>query len=237
MMGNSIKDKSKEKGIIIKTLHTQLYPYMQEFLGYNKLYDYLGCGLSVGKIVENTCNLDSWVNGMVVFWGDFHEYQFIKENDVSLTTLLHISSENIIPFLFYDYFVIAFNVLEICQYHDAYCLSIGSEGLLEKVIGYVLKDNDINVSYVKEVEEYALIMAEENGIGVRDNATGEVFSIECETGKCIFDNTYRNEISDILKNLDPSDWITAHVHSENLQFYLKTYDKAKLKQKALVMDW
>lgn len=100
MMGNSTKDKSEEKGIIIKTLHTQLYPYMQEFLGYNKLYDYLGCGLSVGKIVENTCNSDSWVNGMVVFWGNFHEYQFIKESDVSLTKVMHISSENIIPFLF-----------------------------------------------------------------------------------------------------------------------------------------
>lgn len=116
-------------------------------------------------------------------------------------------------------------------------MSIDSEGLLEKVIEYVLKDNDINVSYVKEVEEYALIMAKENGIGIRDNATGEVFSIECETGKCIFNNAYRNEINDILKNLEPSDWITAHVHSENLQFYLRTYDKAKLKQKALVMDW
>lgn len=237
MIENSTKEKIREKGIMIKTLHTQLYPYMPKFFCYKKLFHYLGCGVSIGKIVENTCDAKFRVNELVLFWGNFHEYQFIKEHDVSLTTLLHISSENAIPFLFYDFFVIAYNVLETCQYQDVNCLSIRLETLLERVIGHVLEDNDINVSYEKDDAEYSLIVDEKNGIGVRDNATGEIFIIEYETGEGIFSNPYRNEINTTIKNLDFSDWIAAHVHNENLLFYLETYDKAKLMQKALVMDW
>lgn len=237
MMGNNAKENFEERGIIIKTMHTQLYPYTPDFLGYHRLFDCLGCGVSIGKIVENTCDAKAQVNELVLFWGDFQEYQFLKEHDISSATLMHICSQNVIPFLFYDFFVIAFNVLETCQYQDVNCLSIGSETLLEKVIGHVLEDNGINVSYVKDDAEYSLIVDEKNGIKVRDHATEEIFDIEYETGKGIFNHTYWNEIHDVIEKLDVSDWIIAHVHIENIQFYLKTYEKEKLQQKALVMDW
>lgn len=233
-----------EKGILIKTLHTQLYPCMYDFLGYRKCYDFLKYGLSIGKIIKNTSTVELNKDSKVLFWGDMNKYKFIRQSDVSAIPIMRINTENFIPCLFYDYYAIAFNILETCEMHDVTCIGIQENQLLERIICNVLDDNGIEVTHELNMQDFDVIINEEDTIVLRDNALLELVQIPYETSDVqrgrngnIFSNIYWNEINALLKKMNPFEYITAHVHDENLQQYLQTYNKEALRQKSLVMDW